>query len=360
MADTAKLKLSWQHPTIRQDGAPLKLSEIRQSNVYWNCDGKKGSLAVAAPANAMLVGLPASEICTYNVSATDTAGSEGELSAPYTYSDKALPNPPEWGYGEPLPDEGKLKLQWINPNIREDGSLLPPTEINYTTVYWTCNGKTGSTTAQGTQDWFKVGLPPSGACSYRLTTTDLYGLVSADSLTYTYYESKEQPNPPEWISKTITEDGYLKLEWKHPTERIDGTSLPAEEIELTSVGWTCNVIAPHNVLIESPQNYYLAELPEQGDKCVYVLQTKDTFATFSQNSEPYIYDATQPKPEPDFPIDKVDTTYFDAWILVLGFVHVITLILIFLLALRVYRKFYDDLPKKEPDEVTETEDVKNE
>lgn len=251
------------------------------------------------------------------------------------------------------PEDGKIRIDWTHPTKRTDGSDLPLTEIYSTTVGYTCNGKTGATYIEAPANTFYGGLPVTEVCSYTLTTVDTSGVSSATTAGYTYdpdnplnppIEIPEKPLPPEWGDDMATDETTLTLTWDHPIARVDGDSLTLDEIASTQVYWNCEGKEGSKQVL-APDNFTQVNKPTD-ETCVYTLTTTDVYDLTSAVSESYTYEVGG-----RFPIEDVDTTNFQAWIMVFTFLTVIMLVGIFALILRVYRKYFDDLPPKEDETV---------
>lgn len=95
----SKLKLIWDHPTKRESGEKLELSEIQYTTVYYDCGVGKGSKRVDAPDNTTTVGIPdRDQKCVYTLTSTDNNGLTSKLSEAFVFigGTTVVPNPPEW------------------------------------------------------------------------------------------------------------------------------------------------------------------------------------------------------------------------------------------------------------------------
>lgn len=167
-------------------------------------------------------------------------------------------------------------------------------------------------------------------------------------------EPLPKPYPPTWAHNKPDGD-VLVLNWKHPTQRVNDAELSPDEIKATTVHWECNG-QTGNTNVASPATTFNAGLPVDV-VCNYTLATVDTDGTASDWSAVYTYDPFAPTEPPKPGIEDVDTTYFEAWLMVFGALQLIFTVLIFALMLKVYRKFYDDLPKPEPEAQEVTPDT---
>ena len=162
-----------------------------------------------------------------------------------------------------------------------------------------------------------------------------------------------KPEPPTWgTNKPIEETNRLELNWINPIARVDGTALDSLEIKQTEIYYTCGGKNGSSTVTGSTSTFS-AGLP--GDEtCIYTLATTDTSGLISSRSDSYTY---PPEDSGRFPIEEIDTTYFQGWIMVLSALQLIILLFILLLMVKVYRKFYDDLPDTLPEPV-DTDDTK--
>lgn len=93
------LTVSWEIPTERENGQPLKLIEISHFNVRWSCDtGVSGIMKVLSPLRETLVST--ANIwgkCNFFVTSVDTDGISAEWSDPKLVLIK-LPKPKTGGF----------------------------------------------------------------------------------------------------------------------------------------------------------------------------------------------------------------------------------------------------------------------
>lgn len=89
-----QLELTWNNPTQRVDGEPLGSADIKQTNVYYSCNGKEGQSVVAGSNTTFLAGLPTVETCVYTLATVDQQSQVSDKSAAYTFDPTAAPQKP--------------------------------------------------------------------------------------------------------------------------------------------------------------------------------------------------------------------------------------------------------------------------
>lgn len=124
------------------------------------------------------------------------------------YPQEALKQPEV--VAEPAQADTKMMLSWSHPTKRIDGTPLHPDEIQYTTLQWECNGKTGMMKIAAPTNTAVVGKPVEGlTCIYTLSTTDQKDITSdwSEALVVTGPFRPEvvnvAPALPAWAPATI-------------------------------------------------------------------------------------------------------------------------------------------------------------
>lgn len=101
-----------------------------------------------------------------------------------------------------------LRLQWLHPEKRVNGEKLAVDEIDFYTLFYTCNGKTGTLKVLAPDNFKIVGYSPEIDCFYQLTTTLKDGSTSEKSDIYKF-EPIPEPDPiypalpPTWDNSNI-------------------------------------------------------------------------------------------------------------------------------------------------------------
>jgi hypothetical protein len=96
-ANAEQISVSWTHPTERDDGTPLALSEIRETRIF--CTGAATPVVIIpAPATVALIELPLGET-KCNARTVDTNGTRSIFSEQVTFTVTvklpAAPNAPK-------------------------------------------------------------------------------------------------------------------------------------------------------------------------------------------------------------------------------------------------------------------------
>lgn len=102
----------------------------------------------------------------------------------------------------------QLRLQWTHPVYRTNGDALKIDEIDFSTVIYTCNGKTGTIKVLAPDNYKVVGYSPNVDCFYEVTTTLKDGSTSEKSEAFKF-EKIPEPEPiypalpPTWDTSNI-------------------------------------------------------------------------------------------------------------------------------------------------------------